>query len=185
MNHDSPVGRVRALLRPQALTKVAERVRGQRHSLAGVRVAADVRLTGPGTYALAPGARIRTGARIWVGPGATLSVGRGSILGIRATINVASGLAIGEGTEMSWNCQILDTDFHQIFDEHGKPRVMTRPIVIGKKVLIGVGATILKGVTVGDGAIVAAGAVVSKDVEPGTIVAGNPARFVARTSGWQ
>ena len=43
---------------------------------------------------------------------------------------------------------------------------------------IGAGAIILNGVTIGDGAIVGAGAVVTKDVEPYTVVAGNPARKI-------
>ena len=47
---------------------------------------------------------------------------------------------------------------------------------IGDGASIGSGATILGGVNVGDGAIVGAGAVVTKDVEPGEVVAGNPAR---------
>lgn len=38
--------------------------------------------------------------------------------------------------------------------------------------------TILSGVTVGENAVVAAGAVVTKDVAPGTIVGGNPAKFI-------
>lgn len=40
--------------------------------------------------------------------------------------------------------------------------------------------TILKGVTIGEGAIVAAGSVVTHDVEPWTLVAGNPARFIKK-----
>jgi acetyltransferase-like isoleucine patch superfamily enzyme len=38
--------------------------------------------------------------------------------------------------------------------------------------------TILAGVTVGEKAIVGAGSVVTKDVPPGTIVAGNPAKVL-------
>ena len=49
---------------------------------------------------------------------------------------------------------------------------------IGNDVWIGQGAILLAGVTIGDGAIVAAGAVVVKDVEPCSIVGGNPARFI-------
>jgi virginiamycin A acetyltransferase len=41
-------------------------------------------------------------------------------------------------------------------------------------------AMVMPGVTIGDGAIVAARAVVTKDVEPYTVVAGNPARLVKR-----
>ena len=40
---------------------------------------------------------------------------------------------------------------------------------------------LLPGVTIGDGSIVAAGAVVSKDVPPGVVVAGVPARVVGTT----
>jgi UDP-2-acetamido-3-amino-2,3-dideoxy-glucuronate N-acetyltransferase len=45
---------------------------------------------------------------------------------------------------------------------------------------IGSGAAILSGVTVGAGALVGAGAVVTKDVAPGTVVAGCPARLLRR-----
>jgi len=45
---------------------------------------------------------------------------------------------------------------------------------------IGSGATILSNLTIGADAIVGAGAVVTKDVPPGTIVAGNPARVMRR-----
>lgn len=50
--------------------------------------------------------------------------------------------------------------------------------VIEDDCFIGVGAIVLMGVRVGAGSIVGAGAVVTKDVEPGTIVAGNPAKVV-------
>ncbi len=43
---------------------------------------------------------------------------------------------------------------------------------------IGAGAIILNGITIGKGSVVGAGAVVTKDVEPYTIVGGNPARKI-------
>ena len=43
---------------------------------------------------------------------------------------------------------------------------------------IGSGATLLGGITVGEHSIVGAGSVVTKDVPPGTIVAGNPAKIL-------
>lgn len=48
--------------------------------------------------------------------------------------------------------------------------------VVERGASIGSGATILGGVRIGSGATVGAGAVVTKDVEPGSTVAGNPAR---------
>lgn len=53
--------------------------------------------------------------------------------------------------------------------------------MIGNDVVIGSGATILP-VAIGDRAIIGAGAVVTKDVAPGTVMIGNPARGVARFS---
>jgi maltose O-acetyltransferase len=55
----------------------------------------------------------------------------------------------------------------------------TAPITIGDDVWIGAHAIILKGVALGDGCVVAAGAVVTKgDYQPGSILAGNPAKVV-------
>lgn len=51
-------------------------------------------------------------------------------------------------------------------------------VVIGNDVWLGYGCTILGGVTIGDGAAIGARAVVTRDVEPYSIVAGNPARHI-------
>ena len=53
--------------------------------------------------------------------------------------------------------------------------VRSRPITIGDKAWIGFDCIILSGVTIGEGAVVGAGSVVRSDVEPWTVVAGNPA----------
>ena len=51
-------------------------------------------------------------------------------------------------------------------------------INIGNDVWLSHGVTIMSGVTIGDGAVVAANSHVVKDVEPYTIVGGNPARYL-------
>ena len=52
--------------------------------------------------------------------------------------------------------------------------------VIGNDVWIGQNAVILPGVNIGDGAIIGANSVVGSDVEPYTVVAGNPARMIRK-----
>ena len=54
------------------------------------------------------------------------------------------------------------------------------PIVIGADVFVGAKAFVLPGVSIGDGAVVGAAAVVTRDVEPWTIVAGNPANPIGQ-----
>ena len=58
--------------------------------------------------------------------------------------------------------------------------VYAKPITVEDNVWIGGSATILGGVIIGKNAIVGAGAVVTKDVEPNTIVVGNPARVLRK-----
>jgi len=52
------------------------------------------------------------------------------------------------------------------------------PTLVKRGASIGSNATLLCGITIGEGAIVGAGSVVTKDVPPGAIVAGNPARVM-------
>jgi acetyltransferase-like isoleucine patch superfamily enzyme len=54
--------------------------------------------------------------------------------------------------------------------------------LVKKGASLGTGVTVLANVTIGEDAIVGAGAIVTRDVPPGTIVAGNPARVLRRVS---
>jgi acetyltransferase-like isoleucine patch superfamily enzyme len=47
-------------------------------------------------------------------------------------------------------------------------------------VWIGFNCTILKGVTIGKGSIIASNSVVTKNVEPMSLMIGNPAKFVRK-----
>jgi putative colanic acid biosynthesis acetyltransferase WcaF len=62
--------------------------------------------------------------------------------------------------------------------ELGNLPLISRTIVIGEGAWIAADAFIAMGVTVGAGAVVGARASVFKDVEPWTVVGGNPARFI-------
>jgi UDP-2-acetamido-3-amino-2,3-dideoxy-glucuronate N-acetyltransferase len=52
------------------------------------------------------------------------------------------------------------------------------PTLIKRGASVGSGATLLCGITIGENAMVGAGSVVTKNVPPGVVVAGNPARII-------
>ena len=74
------------------------------------------------------------------------------------------------GTPTRLSRQIRDTDY----DWKGNDIKVT----VGDDVWIGYGAIILSGVTIGEGSVIAAGSVVTKNVEPYTVVGGNPAQKI-------
>lgn len=58
--------------------------------------------------------------------------------------------------------------------------LITKPITIGRNSWVAADAFIGMGVTIGEGAVVGACAAVFKDVEPWTVVGGNPAEFIKK-----
>lgn len=107
----------------------------------------------------------------------------------------AESVTIEDDVVISWGVTIVDHNSHalewekraqDVADWHrGRKNwadVVIAPVILKKRCWIGFNASILKGVTIGEGAIVGAGTVVTKDVEPYTVVAGNPARVVRSLS---
>ena len=126
---------------------------------------------------------LQRGVRVVV-DGGRLRIGHATNVNGLTKILCASGVTIGANCTLSWDVQILDSDFHAL-TVGGVQRPMTAPVVIGDRVWIGTGAIVLKGVTIGDGAVVAAGAVVSSDVPAGAIVGGIPAKQIGTADAWR
>lgn len=72
----------------------------------------------------------------------------------------------------------LCTASHDIGDP--MHQLITAPIVLKDQAWIGARAFIGMGITIGQGAVVGATASVYKDVEPWTVVGGNPAKFIKK-----
>lgn len=106
-----------------------------------------------------------------------IEIGRGAVIGFWATLDGRRGIKIGPDVNISSEAALMTLQH-----DPGAPDFGTRggPIVIEERAWISFRATILPGVTVGRGAVVAANATVTKDVEPFTIVAGTPAKAIAR-----
>lgn len=78
----------------------------------------------------------------------------------------------------SYPFAIFGKDWANAMD--GKTYPSKGDTIIGNDVWMGFNATIMAGVKIGDGAIIATNTVVTKDVEPYTIVGGNPAKEIKK-----
>lgn len=75
---------------------------------------------------------------------------------------------------------VMGKAWHEVTPDHLSELPRKGDIVVGNDVWIGRESVIMPGVTIGNGAIVAAYSVVTKDVEPYSVVGGNPARFIKK-----
>lgn len=103
------------------------------------------------------------------------TMGENSTINQKCRLDNRGGIIIGNNVSISAEVCILTAD-HDIQSSNFLGR--TRPVKVEDYVFIGTRATILPGVTISKGSIVAAGAVVTKNVEPFTIVAGVPAKYI-------
>ena len=127
---------------------------------------------------------VGVGTRIDVGPAGRLEIGAGTYFSPNVKIVVSEAVSFGEGCAVGWDVQVLDDD-HHVFDGGNRRPRQTSPITLGARVWVGSGAKIFKGVAIADGCVVAGGAVVTRSVsEPGSLIAGNPARVVRTAVRW-
>ena len=114
---------------------------------------------------------IGEGTRIW--SQASVSIGNYVLIAHLVDIHDTNSHPI------DWQERRLDTEAILSGGYRTPTQTISAPITIEDDAWIGFKATVLKGVRIGRGAIVSAGAVVTKDVEPWTVVAGNPAKTIA------
>ncbi|MFB6320165.1 putative colanic acid biosynthesis acetyltransferase [Saccharicrinis sp. FJH54] len=104
-----------------------------------------------------------------------LEMGKASCVGPHTQIYNKAKVIIKDNCVISQGA-FLCTASHDISKQ--SHALITRPITIENNVWVAADAFIGPGVTVGEGAVVGARAVVFKNVDPWTVVAGNPAKFI-------
>jgi acetyltransferase-like isoleucine patch superfamily enzyme len=134
---------------------------------------------------------VGAGTRIW----AFAHVLRDAIIGVDCNIGdhayIEGGAVIGnrvtiKNAVLVWDGMTIEDDVFigpgVVFTNDPWPRSGVRdnllPTLVGRGASIGANATIVCGVVIGEHAMVGAGAVVTADVEPFTVVVGNPARYL-------
>jgi maltose O-acetyltransferase len=128
-----------------------------------------------------PEAHIR--APLYVDYGSNLYVGARTFVNFGLVALDVATITIGEDCQFGPNVQLL-TATHPV--EPGPRRARweaARPITVGDNVWLGGGVIVCPGVTIGADSVIGAGAVVTRDVPPGVVAVGNPARVVRSVGG--
>jgi UDP-2-acetamido-3-amino-2,3-dideoxy-glucuronate N-acetyltransferase len=120
--------------------------------------------------------------------GPFVEIQRGATIGRNCKISshtfICEGVTIRDSVFIGHNVTFINDRFPRATNGRGElagtADWQLEPTVVESGAAIGSSATILAGVTVGEGALVGAGSVVTRDVPPGTVVAGNPARVLRR-----
>lgn len=107
------------------------------------------------------------------------SLGDHSGIGVNALLT--GPVSIGDNVMMGPECMIFSANHR--YDRLDIPMCCqgngeTKPVVIEDDVWIGARVIILPGVRIGTGSVIGAGSVVTHDVEPYSIVGGNPAKLI-------
>ncbi len=112
------------------------------------------------------GFNVHLGDRVFVNFGAVFVDSR--------PISIGDDVLVGPGVQFLAGDHPLDPGVRRAGWESG------RPISIGAGAWLGGGVIVLPGVTIGEDAVVGAGSVVTRDVPPGAVAVGNPARALRR-----
>lgn len=125
------------------------------------------------TYAFIEARNINS--KIFIGDGTWIN-NNFSAIAEHTSISIGKGVLVGTGVE------IFDSDFHgiNIADRGSSKSDWAKPVVIEDDVFLGSNTRVLKGVTIGKGSVVANSSVVVKDIPPGVIAGGNPARVIRK-----
>jgi UDP-2-acetamido-3-amino-2,3-dideoxy-glucuronate N-acetyltransferase len=126
------------------------------------------------------GCRIGSGTRV----GPFVEIQRGAVVGERCKIQshsfICDGVDIADEVFVGHGVSFVNDNTPRATTETGELQTdddwELQRTVVERRAALGSNAVILAGVTIGEGALVGAGAVVTRDVPPGVVVVGNPAR---------
>lgn len=129
------------------------------------------------------GCSIGDGTRI----GTFVEIQRGAVIGARCKIQshtfICDGVEIEDGVFVGHGVLFVNDKRPRATSDSGGLQTEEdwelQHTIVKRGASLGSGAVLLGGITVGQGALVGAGAVVTRDVAPGSTVAGNPARILA------
>lgn len=99
---------------------------------------------------------------------------------IGAFCSIASNVVIQEFYHNYNMVTTYNINSNVIGEQVENEKISKGPIIIEDDVWIGSNSVVLSGVKIGRGSIIGAGSIVTKDIEPYSIVGGNPAKFLRK-----
>ena len=115
-----------------------------------------------------------------------LTLGNNFITSGDTTIICAKKITIGDDTMLAWQSIVMDTDQHNILDQHQNLINENKEIEIGDNVWVGARCFILKGVNIPNDSIIGANTTVTKSFDQEkTIIAGNPPKVIKESVSWK
>ena len=118
--------------------------------------------------------------------GTFVEIQKGAKIGNRCKVSshtfICEGVTLEDDVFIGHNVVFTNDRYPQATNGNGELQTdadwMCIPTLVKRGASIGSGSVLLCGITIGENAIVGAGSVVTRDVLPGTVVAGNPARII-------
>jgi acetyltransferase-like isoleucine patch superfamily enzyme len=143
-----------------------------------VRLSAFINL-----YGCSIGANTKIGAFVEIQKNAKI----GKNCKISSHTFICEGVTIEDNVFIGHNVTFINDKYPRATNPEGGLQTekdwAVEPTVVKNGASIGSGATILSNLTIGENAVIGAGSVVTKDLPPGAIVAGNPAKILRKING--
>lgn len=134
-----------------------------------------------GTINFAGKAEIGAGSRI--ANSGNLIIGDRFIITAKSSIVCKKAILFGDEVLISWDCLVMDTDFHKIFTSDGSVSNLSKKIVIGNHVWIGCRCLILKDSEIPNNSIIAAASTITKKFfDEGCVIGNN--KILERDISW-
>jgi acetyltransferase-like isoleucine patch superfamily enzyme len=124
---------------------------------------------------------LEPGCWLTLGPQARIAIGEGCFLNRETMLAAVEEITIGDHVMFANHCFVGDSDHR--YDDPTKPVTWQGfepkgPVRIGDNCWFGVNCVVTGGVTIGDRCVIGSNSVVTKDLPPGVIAAGAPAKVL-------
>lgn len=130
-------------------------------------------------------AHIGRGSKIIIAENTKMHLGDNFAISASSTIVSYNKIIFGKDIQFSWDCLVMDSDTHTIYDENNGISNHPKEIIFGDKIWICNGCMIQKGTEIPSNCVIGAHSVVSgKHFEESSIIAGSPARTIKKIKGW-